>query len=114
MPIACRVVSCVAALLVATSGECATDPVADSTPALPPEVAAFIADRELCDHFRSEPAEGSSPEEVERRTYVQESATIHCSGTDRRLSALRSRYSADAEVSAALSNFESNIEPPCR
>ena len=78
---------------------------ADAPPA-PPEVVAYIEDRELCEHFRQEPFEGQSSEEVERRKFVQESIEIHCAGTDRRLAALKARYVGNQAVLARLASYE--------
>ncbi len=79
---------------------------------LPQEVEAFVVERDACDHFRGEPTEGDSPEQVERRVFVQESLEIYCSGTDRRLAALKRRYSGNAAVISALRNYEPVIEGP--
>ena len=79
---------------------------------LPQEAEAFVAERDACDHFRGEPTEGSSPEQVERRVFVQESLEIYCSGTDRRLAALKKRYSGSAAVMSALGKYEPVIEGP--
>lgn len=77
---------------------------------LPQEVEAFVVERDACDHFRGEPTEGSSPEQVERREFVQQSFEIHCSGTDRRLAALKKRYSDNAAVMSALEKYELVVE----
>lgn len=79
---------------------------------LPQEVEAFIVDRDACDHFRGEPTEGHSPEQVERRAFVEESLEIHCAGTDRRLAALKKRYSENPEASSALARYAPDIEAP--
>lgn len=80
---------------------------------LPDEVRSFIADRELCDHFRNEPIEGDSPEQVERRRFVLDSLDIHCAGSDRRLAALKRRHADVPEVMERLARFEASIEAPC-
>ncbi|MBI5909120.1 MAG: hypothetical protein HY848_04085 [Betaproteobacteria bacterium] len=87
----------------------ATSAHASNSP-LPPEVAAFIQDRDACDHFRGEPYEGNSPGQNERRGFILESLKIHCPGTDRRLAALRKRYKHNAEVMRRLNNYEKQIE----
>jgi hypothetical protein len=79
-------------------------------PQLPPEVAAFVADRDACEHFRGEPIEGDSPDQEQRREFVQESLEIYCAGTDRRLAALKKRYSGNASVILALGSYEEAIE----
>ena len=82
------------------------------TPALPLEVVAFVSDRDACEHFRGEPIEGDSPEQVERRAFVQESLDIYCSGTDHRLAALKKRYAGNTAVMPALAGYEQAIEAP--
>lgn len=79
---------------------------------VPPEVEAFVMERDACEHFRGEPIEGESPEQVERRTFVQASLEIYCAGTDRRLAALRKRYASDASAMLALRGYEPGIEGP--
>ena len=82
-----------------------------SSQAQPPqEVTAFVADRDACDHFRGEPIEGDAPEQRDRRKFVQESLDIHCAGSDRRLAALKSRYSSNPQVMKLLNNYEPVIE----
>lgn len=78
--------------------------------ALPPEVAAFIGDRDACDHFRGEPSEGNSHAQIKRRAFIVESLEIFCPGSDRRLAALRKRYKDNADVMRRLNSFEENIE----
>ena len=84
-----------------------------SAPALPDEVASYVEERELCEHFRSEPFEGSEPAQLERREFLRQSIDIHCAGTDRRLAALKRRYRHDAAVMAALAPYEPDSEAPC-
>jgi len=78
--------------------------------ALPPEVERFIQDRDACDHFRGEPAEGDSPAQIERRNFIIESLEIYCPGTDRRLAALKQRYTDNPEVMKRLNLYEERIE----
>jgi hypothetical protein len=80
---------------------------------LPPEVGAFMEGREACDHFRGEPHEGNSPEQIERRNFIFESLEIYCPGTDRRLAALKKRYEDNAEVMNRLRKYEDRIEGSC-
>ena len=79
---------------------------------LPQEIEAFIVDRDACDYFRSEPTEGDSSGQVERRAFVNESLDIYCAGTDRRLAALKKRYSDNPAVLSALGKYEPVIEGP--
>ena len=98
------------AVLLAISGAAQ----ASDTAALPPEVKSYIEDRELCEHFRQEPFEGTSPEQIERRRFLQESVEIHCAGTDRRLAALKQRYIGNRAVLSRLESYESASEGPCQ
>lgn len=81
---------------------------------LPPEVEAYIKERELCEHFRQEPFEGNTPEQIKRREFLQESIELHCAGTDRRLAALKKRYIGNRAVRLRLEQYEIETEPPCR
>jgi len=78
----------------------------------PPEVKAFIADRDACDHFRGEPHEGNSSEQIERREFIFQSLEIFCPGTDRRLAALKKRYKDNREVMKRLNAYQEKIEQP--
>lgn len=77
---------------------------------LPSEVRAFIEERTICDHFRGEPFEGDSPEQVERREFLFDSFDIYCAGTDKRLAALKRRYKDNPAVMRRLSEFEERVE----
>lgn len=83
---------------------------ADAGSHLPPEVQEFIANRDLCDHFRGEPFEGNSPEQIKRREFVFQSIEIYCPGTDRRLAALKKRYKNDSGAMKRLSEYEEKSE----
>jgi wobble nucleotide-excising tRNase len=77
---------------------------------LPKEVKRFIAERNICDHFRGEPAEGNSPEQIERREFVIDSLDIYCSGTDKRLAALKRRHKNNRAAMDKLNQYEEKIE----
>lgn len=77
---------------------------------LPKEVKDFVAERNICDHFRGESFEGSSPEQVERRKFIADSLDIYCSGTDRRLAALKRRYKSNPAAMRKLNQYEERIE----
>ncbi len=68
-------------------------------------VAAFIAERDLCDHFRSE-----APYDEDRARLLAAQMKRYCRGTDRRLKALRARYAKRPEVLAKLADYEDSIE----
>lgn len=82
---------------------------AESAP-YPEEVNAFIAERDICDHFRGEPFEGDSPEQIERRDFIADSLDIYCAGTDKRLAALKRRYQNNRAVMKQLNQYEERIE----
>lgn len=90
------------ALLAAVTPDVRTAP-------LPPEVDAFVRDRDLCDHFRGEPTEGNGPAAVARREFVRESVEIFCPGTDRRLAALKRRFGEDPAILKVLGAYEDRI-----
>jgi hypothetical protein len=77
---------------------------------LPKEVKDFVAERDICDHFRGEPFEGNSREQVERRKFIADSLDIYCSGTDKRLAALKRRYMSNPVAMSKLNQYEERIE----
>lgn len=82
---------------------------------LPPEVDDYIHERNICEHFRGEPHEGNSPEQIERRKFIIDSLEIYCAGTDRRLAALKRRYKDNGTVMEKLNIYEDKAEgrEPC-
>jgi|ERR1035437_4300855 hypothetical protein len=77
---------------------------------IPREVKNFVAERSTCDHFRGEPFEGNSPEQIERREFIFDSLDIYCSGTEKRLAALKRRYKKNEAVMKQLNKFEEMTE----
>jgi hypothetical protein len=77
---------------------------------LPDEVARFLKERETCEHFLGEPVEGGTPEQRGRRDFVVDSIDIHCSGTDKRLAALKRRYATNKPAMAVLRPLEEKLE----
>ncbi|RZI44674.1 hypothetical protein EGT07_04485 [Herbaspirillum sp. HC18] len=77
---------------------------------LPEEVTSFIAERNVCDHFRGESFEGDSPEQIQRRQFIFDSMDIYCSGTDMRLAALKRRYKNNPAAMIKLNQYEEKIE----
>jgi hypothetical protein len=78
---------------------------------IPAEVQAFIADRRACDHFRGEPWDvGDQPEVRGRREFILESIQKYCTGTDKRLEFLRSKYKNDSRIIEHLRKYEERIE----
>ncbi len=78
--------------------------------ALPDDVARFLSERKTCEHFLGEPVEGRTVEQRERRDFVADSIDLYCSGTDKRLAALKRRYSKDTSIMAVLNPLEEKLE----
>ena len=77
----------------------------------PPDLRAFLDDRDLCDHFRSEPwPEADSAEDRARRNQLVDGMKTTCAVMDRRLAALKHRYRDHAGLTKLLLGFESVIE----
>lgn len=91
------------AFLTATQSSCAHGAQHE----LPRDVAKFIENRDLCDHFRGELPD---PSETERLKEVIESANKYCGGTDRQLLKLKKKHENDPKVMAKLNAFETPIE----
>lgn len=72
----------------------------------PADVAAFIEQRDLCDHFR-----GEEPYNEERRKFLAKNIVELCTGTDTMLAHLKEKYRRHAAVLERLSLYEHNIEP---
>ena len=78
---------------------------------LPADVQSFIDTRQACDHFRGEPWDpGDEPEIKERREFIFESIKKYCTGTDKRLRELRSKYRDNPRVVERLREYEDHIE----
>jgi hypothetical protein len=76
-----------------------------SSLAKPSRLATFIAEREICDHFRGEEAYDKA-----RARFIAAKLKRYCTGTDRRLKALRARYAKHPKVLAKLADYEDSIE----
>jgi hypothetical protein len=75
---------------------------------LPKDVATFVERREGCDHFRGEEPTSADPH---RAREINRELKKLCTGTDKKLSRLKQKYAANAEITALLAPFEPNIEP---
>lgn len=82
-------------------------PAAQAAEPLPHDVLQFIEQRDSCEHFRGEIPE---PEEGERMQEVSRQFDKYCRGTDRKLAALKRKYSKDAAVRKRLAEYELKIE----
>jgi len=101
-------------MLLITLGGCSARSGAVTAPALaseasgerlPPDVAAFVASRDSCDHFRGEP-----PYDDERAAFIAKTVARDCSGSDQQLADLRRRYAMDVRILARLAEYEKQIE----
>lgn len=74
---------------------------------LPPDVARYVAQREGCDHFRSE-----IPDTPDEQRIKEIERQIHelCTGTDKRLQHLKRKYAKSPMVLKRLNEFEEKIE----
>ncbi len=72
----------------------------------PKDVAAFLAERESCDHWRGEPGYDD-----ERQADINWSICQSCRGTDAKLAGLKKKYRGSKLVTEKLGEFESQIEP---
>lgn len=78
---------------------------------LPEDVADFIEQRELCDHFR-----GEEPTSKEREEELKKGLEESCRGTDRKLAGLKQKYRASERILTLLGSYEPGIESdfdPC-
>ncbi len=90
------------------------DPQASNRPgycSYPADVRAFVDDRDACDHWRGEPVpeHEDDPEEV-RKKQITEAINESCTGTDKRLSALKTAYADDPKMLRLLDEYETDIE----
>jgi hypothetical protein len=77
----------------------------------PADVRDFIDMRDACDHWRGEPwpDHQDDPEEV-RKKQILEAIKESCTGTDKRLSALKVAYASDPKILQVLDEYEIDIE----
>ena len=78
---------------------------AQSAERLPVDVAKFMERRDGCDHFR-----GEDPYDEERRKFLAKNMKALCTGTDRQLARLKSKYKGNASVMEKLNGYEPRIE----
>lgn len=72
---------------------------------LPPDVAAFVARRDRCDHFRGENAEDAA-----RRAAIARVLTANCRGTDAELARLQRRHAGNIAIQDRLNGYDPNVE----
>jgi len=78
---------------------------ATAAAALPPDVTAFIARRDRCDHFRGEEAY-----DEERGRFLARQIQEFCTGTDAALAKLRQQHAKNPAALEALRGYEDRIE----
>jgi len=72
---------------------------------LPADVVKFKERRDLCDHFR-----GEEPYDKERKTFLEKNLKRYCTGTDKELASLKTKYKDNEAVLKALGDYEAKIE----
>ena len=72
---------------------------------LPQEIAAFVARRDRCDHFR-----GEESDDLIRSQFIQRRLDENCQGTDLELARLKQRYAGHPALRARLDRYEAAVE----
>lgn len=72
---------------------------------IPADVARFVSERNLCDHFR-----GEEPFNETRAQFLGDSIKEICTGTDQKLRSLKATYENDEGIMSMLNEFEETIE----
>ncbi|MEY4561810.1 MAG: hypothetical protein RLZZ618_1087 [Pseudomonadota bacterium] len=76
-------------------------PAPASAKALPPDVARFIEQADLCEHFL-----GEEPYDKARARELARNIAQYCKGKARQLARLRARYAQQPEVIKSLAGYE--------
>ncbi len=71
----------------------------------PRDMNDFIADRELCDYFRTQ-----EPNDKEQENFYKKNTERFCSGSDKKLAELKKKYKQREDFIEKLNEFDSNIE----
>ncbi|MBP0494256.1 hypothetical protein [Roseomonas indoligenes] len=72
---------------------------------LPRDVAAFVARRDRCDHFR-----GEGSDDPARAARIARALERNCRGTDADLARLKRRHAGDPAIRARLDRYEAQVE----
>ncbi len=72
----------------------------------PADVAEFMEQRSVCDHFRGEEAY-----DEERRKFLERNIIEWCTGMDNELAYLKEKYQGNSAVIERLLLYEEDIEP---
>lgn len=76
-----------------------------SVEAMPSDVRAFVDKREVCEHWL-----GEASYDDERAKEISNALQDNCTGTDKKLSALRRKYKDQPVVLEALAPYDDKIE----
>ena len=72
---------------------------------LPPDVAAYVARRDRCDHWR-----GEASDDPDRAAQIARAVQQECRGSDTALDRLRRRHARNRTVIQRLDTYDSRIE----
>jgi hypothetical protein len=77
----------------------------------PQELADYIAQCKMCEHFRQEPwPEGTSSEETERRAFITGQLERYCKGAEQTRDALKRKYGSNRAVMERLQSYEAQFQ----
>ena len=76
-----------------------------SADAMPSDVLAFVSQRDECEHWL-----GEEPYDNERGKEISDAINATCTGTDKKLSALRRKYKDHPAALETLAQYDNNIE----
>lgn len=107
-----------------TASAPACDPRTSDRPgycSYPDDIRAFVDDRDACDHWRGEPwatdeeirdtTDSADREaQIARRKEILDAIEASCTGTDKRLSALKTAYAGNPRIMQLLDEYEADIE----
>jgi len=80
-------------------------PAPASAADLPPDVVAFMARRDRCDHFRGEDATDAA-----RRIAIDRALAANCRGTDAQRALLLRRHAGNPAVRDRLDGYDPDVE----
>ena len=77
----------------------------------PADVRDFVDMRDACDHWRGEPVpeHEDDPEEI-RKKQIIDAINESCTGTDKRLAALKAAYAGDSHVLKLLDEYDVDVD----
>ncbi len=72
---------------------------------MPRDVASFLDRRSACGDYSEDPFADDS-----RDDFMADQSALYCSGTERELKRLRSKYAGNAQVNGALDALERDLQ----